>query len=67
MNNLFVFYTQSLLGKAMLTKKKGRAMYLLSKNAHIRLWHQRKRHVSNARVVKIYKLADTIYITIDNG
>lgn len=63
--NLFVFNTQFLPGKAILTKRRGRSIYLLSKNLQIRLWYRQLGHASNARIVEASKFTDKIDITIN--
>ena len=55
------------IGKATLVKKRGRSIYLISKNTQIRLWHRRLGHASNTRVIEISKITDSIEIMIDKS
>lgn len=63
--NLFALNTCTLLGRAMLYKRRGRPTYLLNKNPQIRLWQQRLGHISNTRVLKTSKLIDKINIMVE--
>lgn len=51
----------------MLSKERGRPIYLLSKNLQIRLWHQQLGHLSNAKVIEAFKLTDKIDIMIEES
>ena len=57
--NLFILET-GLRDKAILMQGKGQPTYLLSSNPHIRFWHCRLGHASNARVIQASKLIDGI-------
>lgn len=50
----------SAISRAMAITGRGRPTHLVSKNKRIRLWHQRLAHVSNARVVRVSKLVESI-------
>lgn len=62
--NLFVLDIWAPPGRAMLSKKRDRPTYLLSKNLQIRLGYQQLGFTSNTRVVEVFKPTDGIHITI---
>lgn len=64
--NLFIFNTQ-LSGKSILVKDRGKLIYLVSKNSHIRLWHIRLGYARNARVVKASKVTNKINVIIKDS
>ena len=52
--------------KAMAIRGKSGPTHLVSQNKRIRLWHQRLAYVSNARVVRAFKLVDDVNLGPDN-
>lgn len=50
----------AVMPKAMAITRQGRPTHLVSHNKHIRIWHRRLAHASNARVIRAYKLTDGI-------
>lgn len=46
--------------KAMAIIGRGRPTHLVSHNKHVRIWHRRLAHASNARVIRASKLTDGI-------
>lgn len=51
----------------MLSKRRNRPPYLLSKNLKIRLCHQKLGDLSNARVMEVSKLNDGVDIMIEKS
>lgn len=64
--NLFVLNIYIPLNKTMLSKKKSRPIYLLSKNLQIKLWHQQLEYILNTKVIEALKLINGINIIIEN-
>lgn len=55
---------QAMSARVIVIREKGCPKHLVSENKRIRLWHQYLAHVSNARVVKTFKLVDGIDISL---
>lgn len=65
--NFFSLDICTLPGKAMLSKKRAKPTYLLSKNSQIRLYYPQLEYASNTRVMKASKVIDGIDIIIKDG
>lgn len=48
------------ISKAITITGWGQSIYFLSKNKRICFWHQQLAHISNAQVVKVFKLIESI-------
>lgn len=50
----------------MVITERGWPTHLVSQNKCIRLWHQQSAHISNARIVRAFKLVDDISLDQDD-
>ena len=50
----------------MIIQGKRCPIYFQSKNRKIRLWHQQIEYVSNAKIVKVSRMLETIIVDNDN-